>query len=231
MNRMNLIPLKVIYFFLFKFSFSLYFSSLPIIPLNLVDGPLYYRGCEEDAVPFIEKRKIFEKNDTEEYCYYYNGITPDDSPYKKKKQPIEDRAPAGSSKQGKDHKQKQQRLHQHRGDEEKIDEETKEEPGHHEHRRPLQLQHPDRSTHVVSAAPAPPTKRSLTLDKDSLLLFMQMSSKSWKEFFSFCYRENPFLSFISLILLVVIYAFHPDLTKLVVPVFVGCYFLVAFMNE
>jgi hypothetical protein len=250
MNPMNLIPPKVIHFLLLIFSFSIYFF---LISLNhfcfffffkIVDGPLYYRGCDEDAIPFIEKRKIFEKNDQEEYCYYYNGITPDDSPYKKKKLPIDDRAPADSSEQEKDPKQhnqkksqkqpqQQQHLRHHRGDEEKVDEETKEEPGHH-HRRPLQLQNPDRSTHVISAASpssAVQSKRSLTLDKDSLLLFMQMSYSSWKEFFSYCYRENPWLSFISLILLVVIYAFHPDLTKLVVPLFIGCSFLVAFMNE
>jgi hypothetical protein len=44
-------------------------------------GPLYYPGCEQDAVQYIEKRKHFERYDNEEYCYYFSGITPPDSVY------------------------------------------------------------------------------------------------------------------------------------------------------
>jgi hypothetical protein len=44
-------------------------------------GPLYYPGCEQDALEYIEKRKHFERYDSEEYCYYFSGVTPQDSIY------------------------------------------------------------------------------------------------------------------------------------------------------
>ena len=43
---------------------------------------LYYPGCEDDAAPYILKRREFEKHDPEEYCYYWNGITPPDSKFR-----------------------------------------------------------------------------------------------------------------------------------------------------
>ena len=42
---------------------------------------LYYEGCERDSLKYIEKRKDFERHDQEEYCYYWNGITPPNSIY------------------------------------------------------------------------------------------------------------------------------------------------------
>jgi hypothetical protein len=46
-----------------------------------LDGALSYPGCEDDAIPYIEKKKEFEKQDKSEYCFYFNGITPPDSIY------------------------------------------------------------------------------------------------------------------------------------------------------
>lgn len=44
-------------------------------------GPLHYPNCETDALPYLQRKFDFERNDKEEYCYYYNGITPPDSIY------------------------------------------------------------------------------------------------------------------------------------------------------
>lgn len=50
------------------------------------DGPLWYEGCEKDAEPYLVQRderlkSFLDQGKTEEYCYYWSGTTPVDSPY------------------------------------------------------------------------------------------------------------------------------------------------------
>lgn len=46
---------------------------------NLTEGgPLWYPGCEKDSLPYINEKK---GNSGKEYCYYWDGKTPSNSPF------------------------------------------------------------------------------------------------------------------------------------------------------
>ena len=190
---------------------------------------LYYPGCEEDAKSYIEKRKEFEKHDTEEYCYYWNGITPPDSIYggnanestRTNVSSVSDSGKGSVENSGKVMKVQESEKEKTVARTEATLEAKEQEKKHSEGAKNIV---PKNGHSPVTLETPPRTVTGNTSEKEQSEQrdhSQQSVVDRIKEFFLFCYKENPILSFLAVLLISFAIRYHPHLLKSIVPSFVG----------
>jgi hypothetical protein len=212
----------------------------------LIDGALSYPGCEDDAIPYIEKKKEFEKQDKSEYCFYFNGITPPDSIYAVN--------PNESVKTQASESDKQTKLQQiteevmilskkdaiphlpaaseapssskspaaTSGTKSPVASGAKSPPISASAKRVVPLHHPA-ATMVASSTQTVMSPVITTPEKEKQF---PLTTKDWinhlKAFLQFCMKEFPFLSIMIAILCIVILFLNPHRIRSILPSVVLC---------
>ncbi len=201
---------------------------------------LYYPGCEDDAAPYILKRREFEKHDPEEYCYYWNGITPPDSIYgggnvndstktnasvnvgkieDSVKVSNEEKKPANDQEKKAYEKAKPQLFIQTSEEKPTITEPVAK---HHES---IPTEHALKN-HSSSEVPRKLSSAHRDDRKDEVRAASPKNAVTQltddvKGFLLFCYKENPILSLIGLFLILFVLRYHPHVLKSIVPSILG----------
>jgi hypothetical protein len=187
------------------------------------EGPLSYLGCEEDSIPFVEKRIEFEEKvrlSGNYYCYYYNGVTPSDSIYA---------APDSSSVRIAADKKTSTSVNI---DTSSVVSSDKEEVS----ALPLDsyslstISPTDFSSHLTSS------ENTFFISSPVRDTFPEIPEKTLIGFLRFffihhCFQQNPFLSCIAVCLMGFIAMFHPNLTRFFVPTLVVSILFVIAVSE
>jgi hypothetical protein len=209
----------------------------PYIFDTSVDGPLAYPGCEEDSIPFIEKRIDFEESQRQNetnYCYFYNGITPSDSVYT---------SPASTSVRVTVEEVPALSVNIVQPSSTTFSDMQKISELHEYSSSAITAMGVFSDDHSLSAS-----SRSAALEKNTFYKYlpdsglptdkrqtmtMTMTMTGFLRFFFLhhCFQQNPFLSCISFCLVGFIIMFHPNFSRYFIPTLIFSIFFVIAVTE